>query len=69
MNTMFQVNEFFIRMREKAGRVKLTVWNNQGTKLLSELVSLGSLDTVWEQIAKESSAEVVQKVKEAMQGS
>ncbi len=69
MNTMFQVNEFFIRMREKAGRVKLTVWNNQGNKLLSELVSLGSLDTVWEQIAKDSSAEVVQKVKEVMQGS
>lgn len=67
MNVMFQVENYFVRVRDKAGRLKLTVWDNAGTKIVSEFVSAGSLPNLWEHVGKVSSQEVVDKVKEVVQ--
>ena len=68
MNMMFQANDFFVRIREDSGRLKLTVWSKVGEKLVSEYISAASLENVWQNIASQSSAEVVDVVKEQLYG-
>lgn len=64
MNIMYAVEEFFVRIRRDAERLKLTVWNSMGNKVVSDYVSAASLDKVWENVSKASSDEVVNSVKE-----
>jgi len=65
MNVMLQVGDFFMRLRDKGDRPKLTVWNSSGNKVISEFISSTS-PTFWEQIASFTSQEVVDKTKEIM---
>ncbi len=67
MNTMYQVDDFFVRIQEDSSRrLKLTVWNNFGEKLVSDYISAASLDNVWDNIAENSSDSVVESVKNTL---
>ena len=66
MNVMFEAANYFIRIREDRGRLKLTVWSQTGDKVVSEYVSAASLDNVWQNIATLSSSDVVQLVKKRL---
>ncbi|NLM40583.1 MAG: hypothetical protein GX205_11065 [Firmicutes bacterium] len=66
MNTMFQVGDFFVRLRDKGDRPKLTVWNSTGTKIISEFISAATPSS-WEQIEQLTSPEVVERVRELVQ--
>ncbi len=67
MNIMYQVEEFFVRLQEDSSRkLKVTVWNNLGEKLVSDYVSAASQDKVWQGIAKNSSVVVVESVKNTL---
>ncbi len=61
MSTMFKVGDFFVRLRDQGERPKLTIWNNNGTKIVSEFIS-STTPNFWVQIAKLTSQEVVDKV-------
>jgi hypothetical protein len=68
MNTMFQVGDFFVRLRDKGDRPKLTVWNKAGTKLVSEFINTATPSS-WEQIERLTSTEVVEQVRALVQES
>lgn len=61
MNTMFRVGDFFVRLRVQGERPKLTIWNDSGTKIISEFIS-ATTSSIWEQIAKLTSQDVVDQV-------
>lgn len=64
MNIMYQVDDFFVRMeQDPSGRIKLTVWNEIGKKIVSDYVSAASLDSLWTSIINTSSDTVVESVK------
>lgn len=67
MNTMYQVEDFFVRIQaDSSRRLKLTVWNNFGEKLVSDYISAASLDNVWHNIAENSSESVVESIKNTL---
>lgn len=69
MNLMYQMEDYFIRIRQdSSGRLKLTVWNQAGDKIISDYVSAASLDNVWANITKNSSERVVESVKRKIMG-
>lgn len=61
MNTMFKAGDFFVRLRVQGERPKLTIWNDAGTKIISEFIG-ASTSNIWEQIAKLTSQDVVDQV-------
>lgn len=61
MSTMFKAGEFFVRLRAQGERPKLTVWNQKGTKIISEFIN-SPTPTFWVQIAKLTSQDVVDQV-------
>ena len=66
MSTMFQSGEFFVRVRVRGERPKLTVWNNEGTKIVSEFIN-SPTPNFWEQIARLTSREVVDDILAALE--
>jgi len=66
---MYKLEDFFIRIREDAsGRLKLTVWNQYGDKVVSDYISAATSDYVWTSIARNSSESVVENVKGKLMG-
>ncbi|HHY15972.1 MAG TPA: hypothetical protein GX521_07850 [Firmicutes bacterium] len=61
MSTMFQSGEFFVRLRVQGERPKLTIWNNAGTKIVSEFIN-STTPSFWVQMAKLTAQEVVDDV-------
>ena len=69
MNVMYQIEEYFVRLREDAsGRMKLTVWNKFGDKVISDYISAASPDSGWTSVAQNSSETVVENVKCRLKG-
>lgn len=66
MSTMFKVGDFFVRLRDQGERPKLTIWNNNGTKIVSEFIS-STTPNFWVQIAKLTSQEVVDQVQSLLE--
>lgn len=66
MNTMFRAGDFFVRLRAQGERPKLTVWNNSGTKIISEFISSITPNS-WVQVAKLTSQDVVDQVQSLLQ--
>lgn len=62
MSTMVQIGDFFVRLRDQGSRPKLTIWNNTGTKIISEFITT-TTSSFWDQIGKLTSEEVVEKTK------
>ncbi|NLL48745.1 MAG: hypothetical protein GX249_09170 [Firmicutes bacterium] len=61
MNTMFKAGDFFVRFRVQGERPKVTIWNQNGTKIVSEFVG-GATDSFWAQLAKLTSQDVVDQI-------
>ncbi len=68
MNTMFQVDDYFVRIKDYGGRLKLAVWTHTGEKVVSEFISAATLPQVWSHIEKMSSSNVVGAVKAKLSG-
>ena len=66
MSTMFKAGEFFVRLRVQGERPKLTIWNQKGTKIISEFIS-STTPTFWVQIAKLTSQDVVDQVQSLLE--
>lgn len=63
-NTMFQVEDFFVRISDKGQSLKLAVWNDEGQKLLSELISTDHSGKFWNLVANQTSDSVAEAVKQ-----
>ncbi len=63
MSTMVQIGDFFVRLRDQGNRPKLTIWNNTGTKIVSEFISPTTAPSFWDQIGKLTSEDVVEKTR------
>ncbi len=61
MNTMFKSGDFFVRLRAQGERPKLTIWNDSGTKIVSEFIN-STAPNFWNQMAKATSQEVVDDI-------
>lgn len=66
MSTMFKAGDFFVRVRVQGERPKLTIWNNSGTKIVSEFIG-STTENFWVQIAKLTSQDVVDQVQSLLQ--
>jgi len=66
MSTMFKSGDFFVRLRVQGERPKLTVWNQNGTKIISEFIS-STTPNFWAQIGKLTSQDVVDQVQSLLQ--
>ena len=62
MSTMFKAGDFFVRVRVQGERPKLTIWNHNGTKIVSEFISSATTPTFWDQIARLTSQDVLDRV-------
>ncbi len=63
-STMFQVEDFFVRISDKGQSLKLAVWNDEGQKLLSELISTDHSGKFWNLVANQTSDSVAEAVKQ-----
>lgn len=61
MSTMFKAGDFFVRLRVQGDLPKLTVWNDKGTKIVSEFIG-STAEGFWTKIAELTSQEVVDQV-------
>lgn len=66
MSTMFKAGDFFVRLRVQGERPKLTIWNSNGTKIVSEFIS-STTESFWVQMAKLTSQDVVDQVQSLLQ--
>lgn len=67
MSTMFKAGDFFVRVRVQGERPKLTIWNHNGTKIVSEFINSNTTPAFWDQIAKLTSQEVLDRVQSFLQ--
>ncbi|NMB19753.1 MAG: hypothetical protein GX979_02695 [Firmicutes bacterium] len=61
MSSMFKAGEFFVRLYFQGERPELTIWNQNGTKIVSEFIG-STTPNFWAQIAKLTSQDVVDRV-------
>ncbi len=64
MNTMFRSDPFFVRIRDRGDRMELTVWNQLGTKIMSEFIASDPGGNFWNLVETHTSETVVTDVKE-----
>lgn len=62
MGTMFKASEWFVRIRNKGGQVKITIWDKHGDKLFSDFFGPDPTAKFWSSIAKMTSEDVVEAI-------
>ncbi len=61
---MFRQDAYFVRIRERGDRMELTIWNQAGTKILSELIATDPGGNFWNLIEAHTSESLVKTVQE-----
>lgn len=63
MNTMFETGEYFVRVQNKGGHRKITIWDNKGDKLFSDFLGPDPALQFWNRVEALTGQEVVLDVK------
>lgn len=63
MNIMFDSGDYFVRIKNKGGHQKITIWNNSGDKLLSDFLGPDPADQFWTTVESLTEAKVVEDLK------
>ncbi len=63
MNIMFDSSDYFVRIRNKGGHLKVTIWNNSGDKLLSDFLGPDPTAQFWNSVEKLTNSTVVEDIK------
>ena len=50
MNTMFECGQFFVRIQNKSGLLKVTIWNSKGDKVFSDVLGPEPAVQFWNQV-------------------
>lgn len=63
MNVMFDSSDYFVRIKNKGGHLKITIWNNAGDKLLSDFLGPDPAAQFWTTVESLTNAQVVADLK------
>lgn len=63
MNTMFESGEYFVRIQNKGGHLKVTIWDSRGDKLLSDFLGPDPASQFWTRVESLTDANVVADLK------
>ncbi len=64
MNTMFESGQYFVRIKNKGGHLKITIWDNTGDKLLSDFFGPDPAAQFWNKIESLTDSDVVADLKQ-----
>lgn len=63
MNIMFESSDYFVRIQDKGGHLKITIWNNSGDKLLSDFLGPDPAAQFWTKVQSLTDDKVVEDLK------
>lgn len=63
MNVMFESSDFFVRIKNKGGHLKITIWDNAGDKLLSDFLGPDPAAQFWTTVESLTDNQVVDELK------
>lgn len=66
MNIMFESNQFFVRIKSKVGQQKITIWDNTGEKILSDMLGPDPAAQFWNSIENMTNNQVVEDIKKKL---
>jgi len=64
MSTMFESGEYFVRIKNKSGHLKITIWDNRGEKLLSDFFGPDPASQFWSKVESLTNEHVVADLKQ-----
>lgn len=50
MSIMFESSKYFVRIKNKGGHLKITIWDNTGDKLLSDFLGPDPAAQFWNNV-------------------
>lgn len=62
-NTMFETGEYFVRIQNKGGHLKVTIWNNKGNKLMSDILGPDPASQFWNKVESLTNQNLVADLK------
>ncbi|WP_461365663.1 hypothetical protein [Candidatus Darwinibacter acetoxidans] len=63
MNTMFESGQFFVRIQHKSGRLKITIWNNRGDKIFSDILGPDPAVQFWNAVENLTDSAVAAEIR------
>lgn len=63
MNTMFESGKYFVRIKNKGGHLKITIWDHTGDKLLSDFLGPDPAAQFWKTVESLTDGQVVEDLK------
>lgn len=67
MNIMFDSGNYFVRIQNKGGHQKITIWDSKGDKLFSDFLGPDPAVQFWNKIESLADSQVVLDIKEKTQ--
>ncbi len=64
MSTMFESSNYFVRIKNKSGHHKITIWNNSGDKLLSDFLGPDPASQFWNKVESLTDDILIKDLKE-----
>jgi len=64
MNTMFECGQYFVRIQNKSGRLKITIWNNRGDKIFSDILGPEPAIQFWNAVESLTDSTVAAEIRE-----
>ncbi|HHU61449.1 MAG: hypothetical protein QM401_11185 [Bacillota bacterium] len=64
MSTMFESSNYFVRIKNKSGHLKITIWNNSGDKLLSDFLGPDPASQFWNKVESLTDDILIKDLKE-----
>lgn len=59
MNTMFESGDYFVRIQNKGGHLKITIWDSRGDKLFSDILGPDPALQFWNRVESLTNEDVV----------
>lgn len=63
MNTMFECGQYFVRLQDKGGHQKITIWNQRGDKIFSHILGPDPAVQFWNEVESLTDSDVAAKIK------
>lgn len=63
MNTMFKSGNYFARIQNKGGHLKITIWDNKGDKLFSDFLGPDPAVQFWNGVESLTNSQVADEIK------
>ncbi|HHT43698.1 MAG TPA: hypothetical protein GX014_09920 [Firmicutes bacterium] len=64
MNVMFESGQFFVRIQNKGGYPKITIWNSRGDKIFSDIPGPDPALQFWNTVESLTDSTVTAQIRE-----